>query len=266
MIDDSSGEEPYRMITGGPSGSSTPRRIAIVGKAPSSRELAPYGNDSWEIWTLADLVVAQIAPRFDRHFELHPIHWFEQQNKLYLQWMQTVKDKPIYLRAIDERVPAGVEYPKEKVIKFFGCRYFTNTVSWMLALAIMERPEEIGIWGVDMAQSEEYAAQRPSCELFIGFALGLGIQVTIPAESDLLKCRRLYGFEADVTGMRAKWQTRTQELRERLAKKEQKMQQLVAEIHHFQGALESQGWLEQWIDDCEPNGNLLCTDRVQQSK
>ena len=48
-------------------------RIAIVGKAPSSRALVPILDDDLEIWTLSNLVAAGEIERYDRHFEIHKL-------------------------------------------------------------------------------------------------------------------------------------------------------------------------------------------------
>jgi len=65
----------------------------------------------------------------------------------------------------------------------------------MIAMAIFEGYQEIGVWGVDMAVGTEYVNQRPSCEYFVGLARGAGIRVYIPPASDLCKTRFLYAFE-----------------------------------------------------------------------
>ena len=68
-----------------------------------------------------------------------------------------------------------------------------------------ERIGQIGLWGVDMAQhgvkqghagwfTSEYARQRPSVEYWLGVAEGMGIDVTVPDESDILKCSVIYGY------------------------------------------------------------------------
>jgi hypothetical protein len=90
-------------------------------------------------------------------------------------------------------VPNAVLYPIDEIIKTFG-NYFTNTISYMIALALISDFDEIHILGVDMAVDSEYAWQRPSCEYFIGLARGMGKKVYIPETCDLLKTRYLYAF------------------------------------------------------------------------
>jgi hypothetical protein len=103
-------------------------------------------------------------------------------------------DCPVYMQQHWDIIPKSIPYPLEEITKSFG-RYFTNSVSYMIALAIKQGYKEIGCWGVDMATASEYGPQRPSCEFFLGIAAGLGIKITIPDQADLLKTRFLYGFE-----------------------------------------------------------------------
>lgn len=176
-------------------------KVAIVGFAPASRDLAPYDKPDWEIWGMHEL--HKFIPRWDRWFELHAPSVFENLpgGGAYAEWLKA-QTKPVYMNAQFDDIPACQRYPVEEVLRTYG-RYFTNTVSWMIALALKEmeaKPEEqhtIGLYGVDMAVGTEYGEQRPSCEYFIGLARGKGIEVIVPAECDLLKTAWLYGFEQE---------------------------------------------------------------------
>jgi len=126
--------------------------------------------------------------------------------KRYEQMLQEMKT-PIYMQEVYPDIPASVRYPLEDIINEFGVErldnsnikdaYFTNSISFMTALAIYEGFEEIHIYGVDMAVNEEYGEQRPSCEYYLGIARGRGIKIYIPPEADLLKARFMYGYEDD---------------------------------------------------------------------
>jgi hypothetical protein len=238
-------------------------KVAIIGKAPSSRQLAPYDpKDGWSIWTLSDLVLLKQVPRFDRHFEIHPLDWFTgpgNPRAPYLEWLKGVADKPIYMQRTDPSIPCSLAYPVHDIIDAFGpYRYFTNTVTWMVAMAIACKAEAIGVWGVDMAQdgpkNGEYQAQRPSCEWILGYAMGRGIDVYVPPQSDLFKATLLYGFQTDGGAMREKFDARAKELTERIAVAEQKHaqlqqqeQQLFAKIHQLHGARESLSYHRQQL-------------------
>ena len=61
----------------------------------------------------------------------------------------------------------------------------------------IEKPDDddmIGLWGVDMAASEEYAYQRPGCQFFVLEAMRRGIGVYLPPESDLMRPMPVYGI------------------------------------------------------------------------
>ena len=57
--------------------------------------------------------------------------------------------------------------------------YIESSIAYMMAVAMQERPEAIGIFGVDMAEAEEYGYQRPNMAYLVGKAEGMGIEVTL---------------------------------------------------------------------------------------
>ena len=59
--------------------------IAIIGKAPSSRLLAPYDDDSWSIWSLSDNHT--VLPRWDEWFELHDLDRYKESYGEYYDWL-----------------------------------------------------------------------------------------------------------------------------------------------------------------------------------
>ena len=174
------------------------KKVAIVGYTPT-RVYAPYGDESWEIWGLNDLYRFKSksdVQRWTRWFNMHQDRPSAQSRtpyssclKEYAKW-----DCPVYLQEKHPDVPNSVRFPVEKAIEQFG-GYFTNSISYMIAFAIMEGFKEIGIWGVDMATDSEYNHQRPSCEYFLGIAKGKGISIYVHPAADLLKARTLYGYE-----------------------------------------------------------------------
>jgi hypothetical protein len=223
------------------------KKIAIVGKAQSSLGLAPYHDDSWQIWTLSDLVLMHQAPRYEVQFELHDPA-LVQQRQPYWEWLsRCAPSKPIIMREVHPDIPASVAFPIQEIVAQFG-GYFTNTVSYMIALAIAMEPEAIGVWGVDMACSAEYRAQRPSCEYFLGIAKGMGIEVVIPPQADLLKTCGLYAFDEKVSDLAAKCKARHEELIGRIREAEQRRDQAAFDAAYLRGAQEdtSEYW-SQWF-------------------
>ena len=188
-------------------------KVAIVGCA-ESKNMAPFQlPNEWEFWGVNNLHLTLPKAPWSRWFELHSIafdgirylrrgsdNFRGQQVQAYLESLNAL-NIPVYMQKPWNVIPNAVPYPLETIMKEFPRRYFTNTISWMIALAILEGFKEIGIYGVDMAvssplrQQNEYSHQRPSCEYFIGIAEGRGIKVHLPDECDLLKSRFLYAIE-----------------------------------------------------------------------
>jgi len=180
------------------------KKLCIVGCADSKDE-TPFANkDEFEFWGVNNLFLT-MPGAWTRWFELHSItfdgqRWLRrgkaafrgQSIDSYVEGLQKL-DIPIYMQAPCEAISNAVIYPIQEVLERFG-NYFTNTISYMICLGIMEGFEEIWIVGVDMAVDSEYHHQRPSCEYFIGVARGLGIKVYLSESCDLLKTRFLYAL------------------------------------------------------------------------
>ncbi len=181
------------------------KKVALVGFADSWK-LAPFDDPSVEIWGLNEL--HKYVPRWDRWFELHDEQTLgvtvrdlsEGEQKRHLDWLagQAI-GKPIYMQPqfCDGRFPAAVPYPLDEMIAKFG-RYFTSTIGYMLALAINDGYDWIGLYGIDLASDIEYPGQRPNTEYLVGLAKGMGRTVVIADGSALLQSGHLYGYEKPV--------------------------------------------------------------------
>ena len=184
-------------------------KLAIIGCSDTNKN-APFNKtNEFEFWGVNNLFTNMGDKPWTRWFEIHhieknPVHgMWERRGKIdfrgmpvdqYLRHLQSM-NIPIYMRAPCELVPNAVLYPIKEILSAFG-DYFTNTVSYMLALGLLEgHYEEIHVYGVDMAVDSEYFWQRPSCEYFLGIAAGRGVKIVMPDECDLLKTRFLYGFD-----------------------------------------------------------------------
>ena len=171
------------------------KKVAIVGFSNHKTE-APYNDPTFEIWGLNDL--HESIPRWNRWFEMHSDKQIKdycsrKQGVPYLEGLAKL-GVPVYMQKVRPEVPTSVEYPIERMKAQFG-DYFTNSISYMLAMAIDEGYQVIHVYGVDMAQDTEYGTQRPSCEYFLGIARGRGIETYVPKTSDLLKVRWMYGYQ-----------------------------------------------------------------------
>jgi len=190
--------------------------------------------------------------RTSRIFELH--EWasvVKEDGGIHLAPLaaQTV---PVYMQETHPEIPASIAYPLAQMTEAFALPhtpkpYFTSTVSYMIALAIVERFDEIQLYGIDLAQDTEYAIQRPSCEFFLGIAVGRGIRVVPHPQSDVLKTAFLYGYEdTPREWLRDKAKARRAHL--------QKMQQ-----HYEAEVLKNRDAMHQFLGALQENDHLLKT-------
>jgi len=193
-------------------------------------------------------------------FQMHSLQDLNQRYAHNKEWMKGEKDFPIITQHKYDWCPNSVEYPLQEVIAQFG-DYFTNSISYEIAWAILESAayqeggwETIQLRGIDMATSQdiqnaEFYHQRPSVELFIGIARGLGLEVDIPTQSDILKSCRLYGYEGSYK-IQDKMRNRMDEIVKRRMAAEQQMDQARALYHGAVGALQDiEYWYRNWTWD-----------------
>ncbi len=226
----------------------TKDRVAIVGFADGHRAQAPFDDPTFEIWGLNRLHTV-LPGRYDRWLEIHDIGMYlgekgQPVDTEHLEFLRTFPG-PVYLRPQDMgriMCPSAQPYPVTAILRDFG-GYQTNSISWMICLAIAMQFKEIHLYGVDMAQdqlfSAEYRQQRPSCEFFLGLAAGRGIQLHLPAGSDLLKADHLYGLE-DGSPLMLKRLARLQEL----AKRKETVKQQLAQLEAQRASMEQQYWTQ----------------------
>jgi len=234
------------------------RRVAICGTSSTTAGLAPVnvvdkdGKPLWEIWTLG--IAQKFYSRQDRHFQLHNLdegarRWSEN----YKAWLNTTKT-PVYLQELNPAwVPAGVSFPLAEIMQAFPLSgsYFTCMIAEMIALAIMEGVDELGIYGCDLAHASEYAYQRPCVDHWIGIAIGRGINVVVPKESDLLKCAQIYGYEthggSHQSGFSRCIERRDQEVTARYEQYAKQAKDIERAMYVLQGAQESNRYYRNWL-------------------
>jgi hypothetical protein len=213
-------------------------KVCILGFAPSL-EKAPFTNEEFEFWGCNEMWMAPQAKKLDVLFELHDYQWIRDEKTVrkHIEWLRNNKTTPVFMQDHYDDIPASVKFPKDAIIEKYG-RYFTNTISWEIALAIDLGFKAIHIYGVNMANDEEFQSQRPSCEYFIGLAKGMGIEVFIPNESDLLLCTNLYGFESGRIGaMHVRMEAFKEEQKRKAQAAQNQLNAAVAEQARASGAI-----------------------------
>lgn len=166
-------------------------KIAIVGTG-SGWELAPFGHPEWEIWTIPGLW--KTPHKFSRVYEIHSAenrirHGLSKEKLEWIREEVTVCHPTLLTTCRNAR---AIEF--ERLIDKYG-PYFTNSISWMIAEAIEETPEEISIFGVTMSSQGEYGHQKPSCSYLIGWARAKGIKVSVQKGAELMSAPYIYGYQ-----------------------------------------------------------------------
>lgn len=226
-----------------PPASRPEKKIAIIGTAPSSRGLAPYNDESWEIWACSAGNM-NMVPRVTLWFELHNT-LLSQENVSwggpYLEWLAK-QSFPLFMQ--DNRtISRAMPFPKDEMVKEFSKFFFNSSFSWMMAFAIHVGATEIGLFGVDLASNAEYVLQRTAGHYFCLEAQKRGIKVWTPAESDMLHAPGLYGY-AEATPFGRKLQVRKMEIENRIAEMQPQIQRMQQQVVYLQGALEDVNYMQ----------------------
>lgn len=91
-------------------------------------------------------------------------------------------------------IPLSEAFPLEACEKEFGQPYFSNTIAYMVAFALLNGAKEIELFGVNQASGGEYFYEKAGLEYWIGVAVGRGVKVVINgAKSELLTNKRRFG-------------------------------------------------------------------------
>jgi hypothetical protein len=231
------------------------KKVAIVGFADSSRNAAPFDDPEWTVWSLNQLY--RHIPRFDRWFEIHSRPIFVAdivRDTHYVEWLQTAP-VPVYMMQTFPDMPMSVRYPIEQVGALQGIPvaqtrawyeglalpsatrgggpYLQSAIGFMIALAILEGFEEIGLWGIDLVVGGEYEYQKPNAEFWLGYAMARGIKVTIPKTSALLRQLYVYGYEVEPPY----WPFRLSDFGASTALYQKQRDDVEAEVYKLDGAI-----------------------------
>jgi len=211
-------------------------KLVILGTANTMKD-APFHDESYDIWTVSSAIThgKQTVKRVTRIFELHcDRRWKNFQSRIPLMNERGV---PVYMQKHNPEVPNSIPYPIGTILNKYR-DYMTNSISWIIALAIEEGYKEISFYGVHMVTTSEYADEMPSCEYFLGLAEGMGIKVYIPPAADMLKATKLYGYEEYSPG-EERLKYRQKDLQNEKAQLEQQKAQIDAVIQQYTGAIEN---------------------------
>ncbi len=175
-------------------------RIAIFGLHGGTQ--ASYSPEDWDqVWRMAhDPEAASAARIFEAHSE--PIAR-KYGGEAYIERLREF--------AADGLLTTLWPYKFADYAKPFNGHKPQSTVSYMMGQAIMviehQNGRKIGLFGIDMADCEEYGYQRPDMMFLRGYARGKGIAVYIDPASSLLKSQwtaGIYGHPDNINDMEYK--------------------------------------------------------------
>jgi len=233
-------------------------------------DIESFQKNKYDIWSINELMIEMpiLSKLSTLWFQLHGT---EPPTQRDANPKKTLSDLPcpVAMWRKHPEIPNSIEFPRKEILKEFDIygkdingnpmcpdiineydrQYFTNTISWLIALAIAVEYKEIHVYGVNMAQEQEYESQRPSCEFYMGIARGRGIGLHLPKQSDLLLSGYQYGFDETSRGF-TKQLKRETELRERRDQTRNQRIQLENQARnalgveqHLSGALENTDYM-----------------------
>lgn len=159
--------------------------------------MGPYTEpkDGAELWGCNRTYETQCAPlkTLDRLYFFDDTDLLEKQSTsegVTLGFVRPVADLgvPVFCRQRDKRIPMSRAFPIVEVIRFFRRRYFTSTLSYMMAHAIYEGCDHIHLHRlISNPVHYEYGEQKPCMDYWYGQAEARGIEVTESPDCSLGK-------------------------------------------------------------------------------
>lgn len=172
------------------------KKVALIGFATNTMHLVPWFDPEYELWGL-NQGHTSFRRRADRWFEMHQPEYTEDvRDPNYLTWLASLSI-PVYMIEPRDEIPSSVRFPIEAAIQLAGRDYFTSTIAYMIALALLEGFEAIDLYGINLAIGTEYYHQKACAEWWIGFAEGRGKKVYVPRASAMLKQFARYGYSPE---------------------------------------------------------------------
>lgn len=156
-------------------------QIIIVGKGQSKCLSPMEKQEGEEVWGVTDVYKSRYV---DRTFDIHCKDFINKSNPRFKEHME-IRNIPNYTLEHME-IRNNIRFPIEQVMLEFGYKFFLNSICYMIAYAIMQKPKRIQLYGVDMRDHFEYIAEKGCMEFWLGVAFGRGIEVATNPFSTVL--------------------------------------------------------------------------------
>jgi len=162
--------------------------ILLLGMGPTWYMCPKNAPENCEIWAINTMYrnhknIAKLFMMHDIRIEII------MQDKNFIDNVNAT-GIPIYTPTEYSTLKNNIVYPLKQVIEEFKLGFFLNSVSYMLAYAIMQKPKNLFLYGIDMRPDggKEWHLNEKGCvECWLGLAMGRGIEVHLPMESSLFK-------------------------------------------------------------------------------
>jgi hypothetical protein len=144
------------------------KKIAILGKLQTKYK-APFDDSDWQIWSMNLHADAKFIPRVDKWFDLH-----KKPDNINADYLKNNFDFDACRRLV-------------------GGNYFNNTVSFMIAFAILQGATHINLYGMRFeCDHERRHGEYQNVRELVFFARGRGIIVEAPFDEIMLKDLPIY--------------------------------------------------------------------------
>lgn len=137
----------------------------------------------------------RVKAEYTRWFNLHSRRWMLTAYPKSFAWhLRQDGSRRFYTQRVWDDIPGCRAFPRKRIQKKFRTaasamnRYFTCSVCWLIAFAILEGFERIELWGFTFADKPgaRYAHQRPCFFYWVDQARKRGLEVTYQKGVQLL--------------------------------------------------------------------------------
>lgn len=189
------------------------KKLAIVGAEPRTRDNAPWHDENYDIWVVNEWATDGWVKRYTATVDIHWAMMYTDgkydRNGEYWNWLQQKRDKPVFMQSVDPDIPDSVKFPIEEAnelydnLTFMGrsVKNFRTSVSYCVALAILQGYEQIDTYGIEMTNNE-YKGQVSNFAFWVGLAVGRGVKVNLHSSRGTFD-GPLYGYEAIIEDSKA---------------------------------------------------------------
>ena len=167
------------------------KTVRILGSAKNLRDVPAETPEGVEVWLSNNPTTTLLrCPRainyWTRWFNLHSKkHIVGTYPSAWSYYKDEAKGRPVYLLKAQPDIPTSVAFPYKAIQEAFATakgpnRYFTCSICWLIAFAIMEGFERIELWGFELRDTtpgSAFAWERPCVAYWIQVAKDRGVNV-----------------------------------------------------------------------------------------